>query len=131
MAKLNKTEISAIVAQVADNIESKNEEYNKKLKEKEFSKWKTKFLKSKDGQRLKSFCEESKHISILTKKLSWSNRIDIFSIENILVELFEKENSLEYKYIDKNLVQRDLIIQQAQGADVEQLIKDLTKKYSI
>lgn len=132
MAKLNQTEISAIAEQIAENIDIKNKEYNKKLEEKEYSKWERKFEKDLRGQFLREFCRNSIFASNYTKHLSYSIRVSKHDFETIKKDIFSKEISLRLKNVrtNKDSIKRDIIINQAKGTEIEKLIKELTEKYS-
>jgi len=132
MAKLHKTEITAVAEQIAENILKKNTQYNEELSKVEYAKWFKIYQKTDTYKNLKKFCKDSEEFSVLTENFKYVSRISKYILEDILEDIFRKNSIFKYKStsIPLNSIKRDIIIKQVQEIDIKDLMEELTKKYS-
>lgn len=136
MAKLNKMEISAIASKiVGDIVKARKEQNSLKQSEESFDSWKQKFITSKAYKSLLNLNEAKRIFNLEFKgkkrKYGYAIKSEIIDVDNILKQVFEQDLKLLSVDINISEIERDIIIAQAKNEDLDKLIAELTKKYSV
>jgi len=131
MAKLNKTEVYAISSKIYREIKNNVNEKNNIIHKEACDNWEKEFKETEDYKLLKEFCENSERLEELTKGLSYSNRVDKVSFDELMCELSLKRTKSNLKSLpDFKLIEEEIIINQAMNNDIESLVTALIEKYS-
>ena len=132
MAKLSKMEISAIAEKISEDSRDKNREINKIFKNTEYPKQLNKFQRTKAYKSLQTYISAQDEVKELLSGHSSGLYINILNLENVLLNLFNREYKEQLKVIVPSTteIERDIIIAQARNVDIDALIIELTEKYS-